>query len=543
MRLVQLPSGTSLDSGVDTLTLTFNPANVNSPREFADSLYVCGGVLGAFDGVTFAEEGFHLYPEPPALSQVAGGSLSSPGNYSVLALYRYTDDFGRRRVSQASAPTEISLSGANRTIRAVIKTLKLHGRPGKAAIEVYCTTNNAPDDHRLVAAVANVETVDTVTVDITASDAQIALGQESPSDGDVLEPEPPPPALAVWPVKDRLAVIDATDPTRVLVSLPLSETEGPRFNSVSSFRVDDGRGDLIGGAAADDRSILFKRDAIYAVLGDGPDLQGNGTFGLAQLIAAGIGTVEPRSIVSTPDGVMFRSISNRSGIFMVNRGLAIDDQIGKPVQENLRGLSVVEAVHIPETLQTKFVTSAGQILVYDHVTKLWDVDVGACESATAYGGRMVRQQQGQVAMFMIAEDITGTVFDDSSGPVALYAETPWISIAKLKGYFRFKRVQLTGEKRIISDEDDPGYRVTLTLFKDFDDTPLATVARNMLVTDDINAVELRYSAKVSALKIGVTISQKEGGSVNFAGPKLTGLTVVYAVKEGLRKTASGNRLT
>lgn len=560
VRLVSSPAGNQFDTGVDTVTLTYNPSTVNSPREFADNLYSCGGVLGAFDGVTYAEEGFHLFPEITGVTQQVAGSLALLGNYRGIAVYRYTDNFGRVRRSAPSEFFSFSMTAGNQGALVSVRTLKLHGRPcrtndggrpGSVVIEYYRTTNNEGDLYQLAAVVDNDESVDTVTITDTAGDG--TLGQDlytgDAQESQALEFQPPPAPLAVASYKDRVAVIDAEDPTNTWVSLPLPVNEGPRFNTVSSFRIDDARGDLVGHAAVDDRLVSFKKEAIYAIQGDGPDFQGNGTFGLAQLIAAGVGCSEPRSIVQTPDGVMFRSSAARKGIMMVNRGLAIDDQIGAPVQEYLTSLvTIVDAVHLPDRLLTKFFTNQGTTLVYDHARKTWSTDLNqTCFAAAAWkhpnlplSGHAIAQSTS--ILFVAGEDTSDAVFDDTSSPVEMYVESPWLSMANLKGYLRFDRVQLVGGKRIITDSSDPGYIVQVTLYKDFDnDTPLYTASRTMTVSDDINAVEVRYSAKVSALKVGVRI--KMATVPNFAGPKLSALVIRYLSKEGLRKIASGNRLT
>lgn len=545
------------DTGVDTVTLTFNPTNVNGAREFADNLYTCGGILGAFDGVTFAEEGFHLFPEQPTVVQQVGGNLAALGNYVVCALYRYTDAYGRIRRSTPSDPTAtIALTAGNRGLQISARTLKLHGRPdrvndggkpGSVAVEFYATTNNETDTFSLVGVVQNDESVDTVTFTLTADDTTIAGGEDlytgTPGENATLANAPPPPALSTWAYKDRLAVIPADDPTLVMISLPLGSTEGPRFHDVSSIRIEDGNGDLRVGAAADDRAIVFKDNAVYAIPGDGPDVAGNGTFGIAQIIASGIGCSEPRSVVQVPDGVMFRSASTRAGIFLVNRGLAVD-YVGAAVQKYLTpGVAIVDAVHLPQLLRTEFFTNVGLVLVYDHATKLWGTYTNETAfAATAWNGRHVMSQSASILFVSAEADDSIHTFDDTSSPVEMYAESPWLSLAALKGYFRFKRVQLVGEKRVDGDASG-GYKVTVTIWKDFDlSAPLVQEARDMDQADDINAVELRYSAKVSALKVGVRISQKTGDGTNFPGPKLSALTIVYLTKEGLRKTASGNRL-
>lgn len=554
-RLVESPTGDQFDTGIDDIALTFNPITVNSPREFADNLYVCGGILAAFDGQTFAEEGFHLAPEITGVTQQVGGNLAALGNYEAVVVYRYTDAFGRIRRSQPSIPVAFSMTGSNQTALVSAKTLKLHGRPcrtndggrpGSVVIELYRTTNNETDTYSLAAVMDNDESVDTITFTDTASDA--SLGEDLYTTGGVLEFQPPPAPMAVVPYKDRLALISSEDPTLIWVSLPLNETEGPRFNDISAIRIDDSHGDLTGLAVVDDRLVAFKRDAIYAIVGDGPDVNGNGTFGIAQLIASGMGCVEPRSIVQTPDSVMFRPPAFSKGIMILNRGLAVDTDTGDDVQGYLiEGVSVADAIHLPDVLRTKFFLNTGTTLVYDHTIKTWDTDTN--QSATAATvWRQPTEETGRAAyqipttnMFVVVEDASNAVFDDTSSPVEMYVETPWLSLADLKGFFRFDRIQLVGETR--TGDVSAGYIVTVSLFKDFVDTAFYSASKTMLVTDDINAVEVRYSSKLSTLKVGVRISMNPVDGSNFAGPKLTAMSIWYLTKYGLKKIPSGNRLT
>ncbi len=548
VREVQIAGFASVfDTGIDGVSFTFNPANVNSPREFADNLYVCGGILGAFDGTTFSEEGFHLFPEGLTTAQQAGGSLTALGNYIYTAVYRYTDDFGRLRRSSPSDPVTLTLTGANQGAQIGVRTLKLHGHldasaVDKVVIELYRTPNNNTDEYRLAATAANNAAVDSITFTDTQSDTSLGAGEllYNANPGNTAgEFEAPPPALAIAAYKDRLAVIAADDPTLIWISLPLSEVEGPRFNSESTIRIDDARGDLTGLAAIDDRLIAFKSDAIYAIVGDGPDVDGNGTFGIAQLIASGIGCVEPRSIVQIPDGVMFRSDSSRAGLYAVNRGLAVE-YIGKEVQSSLNStVTIADAVHLSELQRTEFFTNTNT-LAYDHVAKLWSVFTGQAALAASIYNQVHAYQRPTGSLSVYVDPNASNSFDDAGVAVEEYVESPWLSIAQLKGYLRFKRIQLVGTTNFV-DPGDPGYKVTISLFKDFSSTAFHSEAKNMLTTDDINAIEMRYSTKLSALKVGIRISQRDGDTVNFAGPKLTGFTLVYEVKDGLKKIASGNR--
>jgi hypothetical protein len=558
-RLVETPVGDTFDTGIDTITLTYNPANVNSPREFADNLYVCGGILAAFDGVTYAEEGFHLFPEITNVAQQLAGNLAITGNYQWCAVYRYTDNYGRIRRSSPSEPTDpVNMTGSNKGALVSVKTLKLHGRPcrvndggraGSVVIELYRTTNNETDLFQLAAVVDNDESVDTVTFTDTAGDTSLGEDLYTGNPGNTqAEFESPPPALAVATYKDRVAIIAADDPTLIWISLPLSETEGPRFNSESTIRITDARGDLTGLAAVDDKLIAFKRDAIYVITGDGPDVAGNGSFGIATPFALGVGTVEPRSIVEVPDGVMFRSSSARAGIFLANRGLAIE-YAGKDVERFVTSglafpaVTIADAIHVPGLTRTEFLTTLGTTLIYDYTMKLWATATNqATTAATVWNGR--HAYLISTSILFVAAERTDDTFDDTSSPVGLYLETPWLALNKLKGFEKFFKVQLVGEKRIINDASDPGYILELSLYKDYNlDAFLTRQTRTMTVSDDPNLVELKFPSKLGAIKVGVGVRMNPTDGANFAGPKLSALVIQYGMKEGLRKTAYTNRTT
>jgi hypothetical protein len=543
-------------NGVDTITYSFNPTNVNRPVEFTDNLFVCGGQLGAFDGRTFAEEGFHLYPELPSGATQAGGSLNVNSVYEWIAVYRYTDDFGRIRRSQASLARQLTLSATDHGAQITVNTLKLHGRPinlGLAiatgvVIELYRSPANTSASHFLAAVVANREDLDTITITDTAADT--SLGPQLYSDGDVLQFQSPPPALATATYKDRLALISADDPTLIWISLPLSETEGPRFNEVSTIRIDDSHGDLVGLAAVDDRLVAFKSDAIYTIVGDGPDLDGNGTFGIAQIIASGIGCSEPRSIIEIPDGVMFRSSSTRAGIFMINRGLSVE-YVGKDVQDFITGnnssILVADAIHLPQLIRTIYFLNsngggAGVSLIYDHTLKLWSTNTGQyVTAATDWNGHYAFQSFTSSNLLVVVED--DNRFDDNGSDVQEYAETPWLALAQIKGFEKFRKLQILGDTRIINDASDPGYTVRLDMYANYETTPFQSQSKLMAVTSDINLTELKFPRKLTAIKVGINISKDPGGSNSFAGPKLSALVIEYSTKEGLRKTAYTNRTT
>lgn len=101
-----LTAGTG--SGTDLVTLEFNKI-LGPAREAADALYVPGGVLGAFYGSSYEEDGFSIYPEQPTYTTSAGGGLTTGATYVYRLVYTFVDETGRKHRSAPSIPIVASL--------------------------------------------------------------------------------------------------------------------------------------------------------------------------------------------------------------------------------------------------------------------------------------------------------------------------------------------------------------------------------------------------------------------------------------------------
>jgi hypothetical protein len=92
--------------------------------------------------------------------------------------------------------------------------------------------------------------------------------------------------------------------------------EEPSFNESMQFRIPSNG---TGMGSLDDRLILFTRDRIYWIAGDGPtDTGEGGSFTQPQRIASDFGCIDARSIVRCEKGLLFQS---RRGIELLGRGL------------------------------------------------------------------------------------------------------------------------------------------------------------------------------------------------------------------------------
>jgi hypothetical protein len=554
-RLVTTAAGPIFDTGIDILTMQFDPPSVGSSREFADSTYICGGLLGAFDGQQFAEEGFHVFPDDPVITPTAGGSMTLLGAYYYQTVFRYTDNNGRVHRSAPTKPVPVTLTGSTQSVSIVQKTLKLTGRPGQNVIELYRVNSagDTPITMYLVSVTPNDETVDTVTITDGTADriliSSLNLYSADTQTPGVLPSGPPPSPLAMCVYKQCLACVDADDPTLVRASLPLTDFDGegwPIFDNdeISSFRIEDIHGDITGVAAMDDKMLVFKNDAVYVVTGDGPDITGNGTWGVPAFVSTGIGCSYPRSIVETPDGVVFLSTSKRAGYYMINRGLTLQ-YIGSPIQGYLGQDTVVDGVYVPSESRVMFFNAQGNTRVYDQALSemsgapQWTTFTNqAAGAAGLLAGLPIYQKSGGGAI--LTEDVSGIFWDENGTANDEFLLTPWLSLADLKGYERFYKIQGLGNWKA-------DHTLTITLFTNFNDgAPLQSRSIQMSVAagnQDWNLWELKYPNKATSIRFGVRIGRATGAIADTAGANIQAIVLEYGVRQGMRRIPAANRLT
>jgi hypothetical protein len=529
----------SSDTGVDLATIAFRAAGettIGPPREAIDNLFVPGGTLNQFDGTTYTEANFAYYPEQPTLTPSAGGGLTASSTYWYRTVYVGYDASGRKRWSQPSIAKSVATGVGQGTVTVAAETLGIVGMTG-VVIEVYRGPANGTSngDFQKVGSVANDTTADSVNFVDTVSDTSLANGEFLYTNGGIPGNDTIPGALAQAVTKTRLMFISADDPQAIWVSNKFVDGQGLRFSEGNKLLIRDDHGDLTGLAAMDDKVIAFKRDAIYVITGDGPDAAGRGGFSI-NLIALGTGTLNPRSIVETPDGVMFQSspptatsFVPRTGIYLVNFGLGVD-YIGDAV-ERYKNEAIYGAVSLPTLNQVRFYTDS-RILVYDTAKKVWstfDLVAFAPAAACAWGDRAVYADfNAQVFI----ED--ASLYTDDGATFTMFVATPWLQLNGLRGYQRFYRAQTVGEYQQLTGT----ITTVIKPFKDFETTAF-TADKTLAVVNPTSGspwkTEWHWHAKLAALKLEI----RETSST--AGIKMTAVVLEYGIKSGLGRVPAANR--
>jgi hypothetical protein len=455
-----LPTGTPTSAiytqtGVSLAIFSLNTVGQHS-SEIAGALHLTGGQLWEYDGVKPVEHGFHVWPENISATNVTTGGSIGAGTYYYQFTYEWTDNQGNLHRSAPSIPITITTTGSTSTNTIYVPTdrltykqpfisppnplvtnpIRIVGYRWSVAQQVYYQFTS------VTSPTINDTTVDYVTIVDTLSDASI-LGQTLLyTTGGVVEDIAAPASIASALFNNRLFLIDAEDRNllwfskQVIESVPVEMSDLLTLYVAPTSGAQGSTGPMTALGAMDDKLIIFKKDAIYYINGNGPDNTGaNSSFSDPVFITGTVGCANPNSIVLIPNGIMFQS---DKGIWLLGRGLDTT-YIGAPV-EGFNSSIVESATAIPATNQVRFVLQNNVTLMYDYFFNQWGTHTNiSATSATLYqSAHTYLNIYGQ-----IYQEQSNTYVDGST-PVLMSLTTSWINIAGLQGYERFYFANLLG---------------------------------------------------------------------------------------------------
>ena len=360
----------------------------------------------------------------------------SPG-ISQITISLATTTTGSHTISVASI-NELSIS---------VPTLRLTYKlpPNPVRIVGYRWSSNQQVYYQftsLTSPTLNDVTVDQVTINDTLSDAQILGNNIIYTTGGVIENIAAPASIASALFNNRLFLIDAEDQNllwyskQVIENTPIEMSDLLTLYVAPTTGVQGSTGPMTALGAMDDKLIVFKKDAIYYINGQGPDNTGaNNGFSDPVYITSAVGSANPNSIVLIPNGLMFQS---DKGIWLLGRDLSTN-YIGSPVE--IYNSNIVKSANaVPATTQVRFVLDNNITLMYDYFFNQWATHSNKdAISATLYqGSHTYLNNLGQIYQE------TPNTWLDGSTPVLISLTTSWINIAGLQGYERFYFANLLG---------------------------------------------------------------------------------------------------
>lgn len=430
-------AGIYSQSGVNLVSMSLNNKDIVT-SEIGKNLNISGGIMWAYDGSVPVEQNFNLWPDYIEVTTATGSGGLIAQQYFYQVIYEWTDAQGNIFRSAPSIPVGIVTTTGSSTNTIFIPTLRITYKTANPVKIVIYRWSAAQQKYFQVTSVSspllNNPSVDSVQFVDSQADSAILGNSLIYTNGGVVENIGPPPVSTLTLYKSRLFLVDAEDRNLLWFSKQVIESTPVELNDLFTLFVaptvsaQGNTGPITALSAMDDKLIIFKKDAIYYITGDGPDNTGiNNNFSEPIFITSTVGCANQNSIVFMPNGLMFQS---DKGIWLLGRDLNTT-YIGAPVEKYNSDL-VESALVIPGTNQVRFTLNSGITLMYDYYYQQWATFAGVPSiSSTLYQNlHTFINSFGQVLQE------TPGLYLDGNNPVLLSFTTSWINLAGLQGYQR-----------------------------------------------------------------------------------------------------------
>jgi len=396
------------------------------------------------------------YPHGPL---IISESVEVPGTISVgtryyRAVYQWVDGLGRRHLSEPSPPWTVTLLNASNvtlTIVGTAATQRIHtSNELSPAVILYRTLDGGETYRRLPVEVRAMERAGDCLVSLvdTYADSVIADEEVLYTDGGVKDNNLAPSCQFFARDETRIWCGGLWDPHIIQCSKTMVPDEPPLFTDAEEFQVVLD-GECTGLAYQDSQLVIFTKDSVQLLGGDGPDERGGNPYGSPRVIAGGVGCINYKSVLSTDKGILFQSAR---GYYLLPRGFAPPHFIGAAVDDLVQSTAAYcrssaarsgKGERIAQFLVTDSVDTSplapSTLLVYDIESGQWTTD----EVTVATGE--VQEGLGEIGVwtdgfvaayhnlnctthvypFLYQQDASAAVTDDGSTFLATTLQSNW----------------------------------------------------------------------------------------------------------------------
>lgn len=433
--------------------------------QFGGSTYIAGGVVYQWDGSRMFEVGF---PQRPTITGTVGAGTSTwsatptyPAVVQYYAVYEMVDNDGARHRSVLSNSYQATLTAATDKVDLELEPLTISRRHWSATtrqtfprVIVNIYRSAIPGDAQNLVRVKQFTATPTALVNDPKSLSKLTYTDTGASTaghellytvGGQLVNDLAGGADFLFVHRDRLWLIGGADAEAVRISKTYAKGEPAQFSLGLDIRVP---GEAVrAGASLDSAAILFTNTGIHKVFGDGPDDTGNVATGSwsVEPVATDVGCRQPRSVISTPFGIIFRA---DRGFYLLDRGYTLQF-IGADVQDLTDTYPTVYAATVVASAnQVRFLccnAEESRVLVFDYAEKKWlewDYSgTGKFFIDAAHDGTDYHLLASDGAWF--TEDTTG--YSDANLWYGMTIRTGWLPFSHLHGRKRFRRMVVSGE--------------------------------------------------------------------------------------------------
>ncbi len=515
-------------SGLSTTDIDLkNGPNDNSRQSMAGRIYLTSGATIEMDKGNPHENGFILAPNIVSVTQNSGTPNPNIASktFSYVQVYEYTDSSGNITRSAPSLISTITTNASAQSI-AIERLVTLGSLKSKVSltnfssvpvIATYRTTNGGTVFYKIDEFISQFnDGSTTVALLDTAADSTIQNNQILYTAGDVLQNDPAPSCRFSTAGGNRLFLGGLEEEDNIAYSKVQLFGESVAFSDFFSIRVSSGtsadKSRISGLGYLDAKLIIFRQNSMYYVQGDGPNETGlGGSFTEPEVISSDVGCLDPRSVVNTPNGLMFKS---RKGIYLLDRGLSTS-YVGAGVEE-YNSQTIISAVVSDKYNEARFLTNAGNLLVYNFLFGQWsvftgqstvDADIWQNNPVSIIGNRIVQE--------------TENTFLDQGAPYGMTFGTPWYKLSGLQDFGRIWSVEILGTFK-------SAHTLRVSVYVDYNDTAVQIRDITPLITDKQYQYRLHLKQqKCESMRFVIQDISPVGESMD-----LSALTMEVGLKSG-----------
>lgn len=414
--------------------------------EIDKSNIISNGLPLYYDGDSISEFGFLDVPQVDGYTTDLTGTLPAD-TYFVVCIYEWKDANGNTFFSQHSSPFKLVAALNTKLFLEVAYNLNTDKK--NILLKVYIRGTNKLYQLTNTYNLSNggslnigVEVIHVFTISSYPSvNAELAPYQ----DGSI-QPEIITNTQSVSLYSDRIITMSKDAPLSIAYSQQKVPYDAFEFNN-DTFYLDvlDKRGvnedGLTGSVAMDGRLIIFKENSILYINGSGPSrANSNDDFSAPLLITTDAGCTEPRSVVLTPNGVMFKT---DKGIYLLDRKLQVQ-YIGASV-ERFNSNTITSAILIEGVNEVRFTTLEGEILVYNYFSSAWSWFTALpAVSACLWKNKFVLLTTDN--RVLIESKTHKKIIDGATNSEIIQKiSSPWIRIDRVQGWEKAYEVRIIGD--------------------------------------------------------------------------------------------------
>jgi len=495
-----------------------------------ESNIMSGAVAGYYSNKQIQEQGFLNRPLINKIVVDGLGTLQA-GTYSACIVFKYVDESGN---IFRSAPSDIVVKtvGAGSGIRLYYTAISFTNK-NFLTVEAYISNVNGSTMYLINQNVNPIQlnyptamVANSLRIDVEPQGGEEALYTTSGG----LEVDSAPPSKFLVEHGRRVFGLSSLE-NSIFYSQLFERGEPVKFSDAFKIPLTNRGGTAKGLASLDSHLIIFKESAVFTLIGQGPNNQGQqDDFQDPQFITADAGLKDINSITVTPFGIIFKS---HKGIYLLNRSLSME-YIGAPV-EQYNSDTIISSILLEDKNEVRFYTDTNRLLCFDYFHKKWAVHYlpGSVASATNHYNHDVRkniplhvEQGGDV--YTTREG----VYSDEGQDILMKITSAWINVAGIQGFQRFYKMFILGKFT------GTAQTLKVSFAYDHDDTWVdeVTIDSSSLPSTDPYSVEIR--PKIQKCK---TFKYKIEEITSDGYFEISNISMEIGMKQGLIKQSVANR--